>query len=273
MRFRIFLWQRRAHPPTFSSPAHDLPRPSPHVGTRGRLVPSCACPMHARENARENSFECASGRRSGRAFRESARGPEEKRAAGEGEKGACAAGGGGERGGGGRSWPSWERLVRALVKREREKSRTRLVPRDGSWLLVADARRVAPASPSSRGSGSRYRRQGEWVPDFKVIANVRAVWPRRAFKWKCKVNAPIKAAIDESLCVRITGWRKLIEICFMLKEPYGWATKGFNVRILFLVRDTRENLYTIRCGIENSFQNWSSENFLIYLLQRRNCTN
>lgn len=37
------------------------------------------------------------------------------------------------------------RLVRASVEREREKSRTRLVPRDGSWLLVADARRPCVA--------------------------------------------------------------------------------------------------------------------------------
>jgi len=45
--------------------------------------------------------------------------------------------------------------------------------------------------------------------------------------------------------------------------------KGFNVRILFLVRDIRENLYIIRRGIESSFQNWPSKNFLIYLLQKR----
>lgn len=115
------------------------------------------------------------------------------------------------------------RLVRASVGREREKSRTRLVPRDGSWLLVADARR--PLRPLAEEAGSRYRSRGEWV--LPALRSPRmsargAARPRRAFKWKRKVlNAPIKAAIGEALCVRpyYKLWRESTEICFMLEQP------------------------------------------------------
>lgn len=161
MRFQIFLRQRRAHPPsTFSSPAHGPPWLSSHVGTCGRLVPSCACPVHARENAR--SFEYASGRRSGRASRESARGPEEKRAAGEGEEGARVAGGSGERGGGGGGGGRSLALLRAT-----RESAHRAGEREVENPLSPTRRLVAPRGRRasrrsyvalfvrSRGGGSR----------------------------------------------------------------------------------------------------------------------
>lgn len=63
---------------------------------------------------------------------------------------------------------SWE----PFVWREREESRTRLIPRDGSWLLVADARRVAPASPSlsgreEAGSGKRWETRRVGYPGLR----------------------------------------------------------------------------------------------------------
>lgn len=84
--------------------------------------------------------------------------------------------------------------------RERERGvENRLVPRDGSWLLVADARRIA-LFVRTRGGGSSGRPRvgypGLRSPRTRPRAALhRAIpRPRQAFKWKREVNVPIKAA-------------------------------------------------------------------------------
>jgi len=143
MRLEIFLRQWRAHPPsTFSSSGRLLPAAALSC-TRGHTQSTRAlvCVLRARAWERSVVWVCertSVGTRDESLVRahESPRRkepPVKKRR----ERMLPEVVVNTERGGGGRSWPSWERLVRALVEREREKSRTRLeshaTARGSSW--------------------------------------------------------------------------------------------------------------------------------------------
>lgn len=80
--------------------------------------------------------------------------------------------------------------------------------------------------------------------------------PRRAFKWKRKVNAPIKAAFGRALCISITGRRGSVG------TPHDRVITGTQMggrssprqidKILLLIKEKEKNCYvSVNCGFQS----------------------
>lgn len=71
--------------------------------------------------------------------------------------------------------------------------------------------------------------------------------PRRAFKWKRKVNAPIKAAFGRALCISITGRRESVGMSYDRVTTGRKWTGTDPVRqidkVLLLIKEKEKNRY------------------------------